>query len=228
MSAKLPLTLPDVFVVEQDIDQGLSSNLAPSTVDSSVQPAVAVLAHSASVDDALQLLAGSSVDLLFLNIDCFAGADNIWKLKRIESEFPQVQLVVIPGPVQAFEFLDSQPGHVYLHMENGRNLRLDLQAHANVIPHCNSTSLTATPMSAQPGQCALHSHNAAVIDYCGLSEREREVLAHIVEGLTNQEIGKKLAISLGTVKAHVRSILSKLAVEDRTQAAVQALRKGLV
>lgn len=61
-----------------------------------------------------------------------------------------------------------------------------------------------------------------------LSPRELEVLALIVEGLSNQEVSDRLYISLATTKTHVRNILNKLAVTDRTQAAVQAMRRGLV
>lgn len=61
-----------------------------------------------------------------------------------------------------------------------------------------------------------------------LSARELEVLQLVVEGLSNQEIADKLIISLATAKTHVRNILNKLAVDDRTQAAVHAMRKGLV
>jgi len=61
-----------------------------------------------------------------------------------------------------------------------------------------------------------------------LSPRELEVLACVVDGMSNQQIADKLIISLATAKTHVRNILNKLAVDDRTQAAVQAMRRGLV
>lgn len=61
-----------------------------------------------------------------------------------------------------------------------------------------------------------------------LSPRELEVLGLIVEGMSNQQISDKLIISLPTTKTHVRNILNKLAVDDRTQAAVHAMRRGLV
>ncbi|NJL84446.1 MAG: response regulator transcription factor [Chloroflexaceae bacterium] len=63
---------------------------------------------------------------------------------------------------------------------------------------------------------------------CPLTERELEVLALIVAGCTNAQIADKLFITIGTVKTHVRNILSKLCADDRTQAAVRALRSGLV
>jgi DNA-binding NarL/FixJ family response regulator len=61
-----------------------------------------------------------------------------------------------------------------------------------------------------------------------LTNRETQVLRHVALGLSNKEIGKSLSISIETVKEHVQNILRKIAVTDRTQAAVWAVRKGLV
>ncbi len=61
-----------------------------------------------------------------------------------------------------------------------------------------------------------------------LTERELEVLQLIVDGCSNAEIAQQLYITVGTVKTHVRNILNKLCADDRTQAAVRALRSGLV
>jgi DNA-binding NarL/FixJ family response regulator len=61
-----------------------------------------------------------------------------------------------------------------------------------------------------------------------LTERELEVLKLIVEGRSNKEIADKLVITVHTAKAHVGNIMQKLAVDDRTQAAVKAIRDGLV
>lgn len=61
-----------------------------------------------------------------------------------------------------------------------------------------------------------------------LSDREREVLQLISEGMSNPEISKQLYLSLGTVKSYVRNILNKLSVDDRVQAAAKAVREGLI
>jgi DNA-binding NarL/FixJ family response regulator len=61
-----------------------------------------------------------------------------------------------------------------------------------------------------------------------LSPREREVLALIVAGKSNKEIATALGISRATVKCHVSEIFSRMGVDDRTQAAVAALQRGLV
>lgn len=79
-------------------------------------------------------------------------------------------------------------------------------------------------VAALPG--AVPEEKQSQIDY-GLTEREREILQLIVDGLSNAEIAQKLYITVGTVKTHVRNILSKLGANDRTQAAVRALRSGL-
>jgi DNA-binding NarL/FixJ family response regulator len=61
-----------------------------------------------------------------------------------------------------------------------------------------------------------------------LTNREMQVLRHVSMGLSNREVGKSLGISVETVKEHVQNILRKLSVNDRTQAAVWAVRNQLV
>jgi len=65
-------------------------------------------------------------------------------------------------------------------------------------------------------------------DEIPLTQRETQVLRHAALGLSNKEIGLSLEISVETVKEHVQNILRKIAVSDRTQAAVWAVRRGLV
>ena len=65
-------------------------------------------------------------------------------------------------------------------------------------------------------------------DNVPLTQRETQVLRHVALGLSNKEIGRSLKISVETVKEHVQKILRKVGVSDRTQAAVWAVRKGLV
>ncbi len=61
-----------------------------------------------------------------------------------------------------------------------------------------------------------------------LTNRELQVLRHIALGLSNREIGRSLGISIETVKEHVQNILRKVDANDRTQAAVWAVRRGLI
>ena len=67
-----------------------------------------------------------------------------------------------------------------------------------------------------------------IIDAYPLTSRELEILECIVSGCSNAQIAEKLFVTVGTVKTHVRNILNKLGASDRTQAAVRALRSGLI
>ena len=84
----------------------------------------------------------------------------------------------------------------------------------------SSSSASLTPMGAI-------NYKAGKNVY-GLTEREMEVLALIVEGLSNPQIADRLVITRATAKAHVHSILQKLYVDDRTKAAIMAMKEGLV
>jgi DNA-binding NarL/FixJ family response regulator len=75
---------------------------------------------------------------------------------------------------------------------------------------------------------ALEIEYEQVLETYPLTQRELEILELIVGGCSNGQIAEKLYITVGTVKTHVRNILNKLCADDRTQAAVRALRSGLV
>ncbi len=75
---------------------------------------------------------------------------------------------------------------------------------------------------------AIIGENAIVHTKVPLTEREYEVLKHLVAGKSNTEIAKELIVSVHTAKAHVCSILQKMCVNDRVQAAVKAVKEGMV
>ena len=81
-------------------------------------------------------------------------------------------------------------------------------------------------MSAVAAKDSLPANRAATESENGLTEREQEVLQLIADGKNNRDIAAKLVISEKTVKTHVSNILSKLHLDDRTQAAIYALRHG--
>lgn len=75
---------------------------------------------------------------------------------------------------------------------------------------------------------ASNAGSASVGGQDTLSAREKDVLRLMVDGASNKEISEKLIISISTVRTHVEHILEKLAVTGRTQAAVKAMKEGLV
>jgi DNA-binding NarL/FixJ family response regulator len=75
---------------------------------------------------------------------------------------------------------------------------------------------------------AMETRRTDVDDGVSLTQRESQVLRHMALGLSNKEIGRSLEISVETVKEHVQNILRKIQVNDRTQAAVWAVRRKLV
>ena len=96
------------------------------------------------------------------------------------------------------------------------------------VPNANAKlALQATSTQTVRIQ-AIEPEYQQILENTPLTARELEILDLIVAGGSNADIADKLYITVGTVKTHVRNILSKLCVDDRTQAAVRALRSGLV
>ena len=95
-------------------------------------------------------------------------------------------------------------------------------------------ALAAAIRSVHLGHTLLHPEVARVLsegetaDPARLTPRERQVLAEIGRGRSNREIARALGLAEKTVKAHVSAILGKLGVQDRTQAALYAVRAGIV
>ena len=96
-------------------------------------------------------------------------------------------------------------------------------------------ALAAAIRSVHAGHVLLHPDVARLLAEgdarpgpAELTARERDVLAEVARGRSNREIARALSLSEKTVKTHVSSILGKLGVQDRTQAALQAVRTGLV
>ena len=86
----------------------------------------------------------------------------------------------------------------------------------------------ATEKATHQVSIAADQSQQAVLESYPLTQRELEILGMIVDGASNAHIAKTCYITIGTVKTHVRNILNKLSVDDRTAAAVRALRAGLV
>ena len=117
---------------------------------------------------------------------------------------------------------------------------LALGAHGYVLKDSSREELLASIRAVVRGEEPVHCQQVrsvaeamdrrapTVTDDIALTKREGQVLRHIALGLSNKEIGHSLEISVETVKEHVQNILRKTRATDRTQAAVWAVRKGLV
>jgi len=105
---------------------------------------------------------------------------------------------------------------------------LPFQRLASCIEHVHSQGLRIRPFLADgaldvPTVEASPEENGAT-----LSPREREILALVAQGRANKEIGQALSISEHTVRNHISNIFGKLRARDRTEAAIQGLRRGLI
>jgi DNA-binding NarL/FixJ family response regulator len=147
--------------------------------------------------------------------------DGIAATQRIRAEMPQIHIVMLTSHTADHEMMAA----------------LSSGADAYCVKGTSLDQLEVAIASAQEGAIYLDPQIARRVlshlkpissDKSRLSARELDVLRLIVEGKSNPEIASALYLSLSTVKCHVRSIMDKLTVDDRVQAAVVALRAGLV
>jgi DNA-binding NarL/FixJ family response regulator len=114
-------------------------------------------------------------------------------------------------------------GESTLNQEVARRLILSLMDEHSKEERCPSEVVISEGSPALGGE---HSQGEEVLP-CSLTRREVEILGLLMRGLTNQQIARNLLISTSTVKKHVRRIISKLGVSDRTQAVVRAIELGI-
>lgn len=153
------------------------------------------------------------VTLIDLRMPVLGGVEAISTIRR---EFPEARLIVLTT-------YDGDED-IYRSLQAGARGYLlkdvffeELEAAIRTV-HAGSRHIPA----------AIAERLAERVGGSDLTAREMEVLQLIVHGQSNKEIGGSLNISEATVKSHINSILSKLGVSDRTQAATTALQRGLV
>lgn len=148
--------------------------------------------------------------------------DGIEATQLILQEWPEAKILIVTS------FIDDEK--VYPAMQAGAaGYLLKTSSAAEIADAIRATKRGERVIESEVSDKLSHrqSYEAAQL-HEGLTIREKEVLMLIAQGKSNQEIASELFITLKTVKTHVSNILSKLEVEDRTQAAIYAFKHNLI
>jgi NarL family two-component system response regulator LiaR len=170
-------------------------------------------------EQALRLCEKLEPDVVLMDL-VMPGIDGVQTTRLVRERFPHIQVIALTS----FEEEELVQG------------ALDAGAISYLLKNVSAGELAAAIRAAHAGRSTLAPEAAKALIRStrparlghDLTEREREVLAVMVEGLTNAEIARRLVISRSTVKFHVSSILSKLEVGSRAEAVSLALRHHLV
>ena len=184
---------------------------------------IEVTAEATSGEEVLEMVAANRPSLVLLDVR-MPGGDGLHVLGRLKLDYPDL-------PVAMFSTYDN-PTYVARAVALG--------AVAYILKHDSRDRLVEALQAAARGETAwtreelrrvtgaLATPRVVSDVEVPLTQRESAVLRQLANGLTNKEISLALGISYETVKEHVQHILRKIGVSDRTQAAVWAVRKGLV
>jgi DNA-binding NarL/FixJ family response regulator len=184
-----------------------------------LQDDIEVVAEAADGEEALAAIERTEPDVVLMDL-VMPGVDGIEALRRLRERAPATRAIVLSS------FVDDDKLFPAVRAGAAGYLLKDVQPQ----------ELVAAIRTVHAGGSLLHPVVAArLMDELAtsapleqLTAREREVLALIGRGLANKLIARELGIAEKTVKAHVSSVLSKLGLTDRTQAALFAVREGLV
>lgn len=218
-----PLNLPQlpvirILIVEDDpmMQLGLEQSL-------SAQPNYTLVGQAEDgylgVEAALRL----KPDVVVMDIG-LPRKDGIAATQEIKAALPDVRVVMLTSHTAETEIIAALSSGADAYCVKGASVDRLLSAVA-------AASVGATyldPLIARRVIEHLKPPSTSNDNIAQLSPRELEVLKLMVEGKSNPEIGAALYLSTNTVKTHVRGIMNKLSVDDRVQAAVVALRNGLV
>lgn len=148
--------------------------------------------------------------------------DGIESTQLILKDWPEAKILIVTS------FIDDEK--VYPAIQAGAaGYLLKTSSAAEIAEAIRATQRRERVLESEVSDKLIHqkSYEAAQL-HEELTIREKEVLMLIAEGKSNQEIASELFITLKTVKTHVSNILSKLEVEDRTQAAIYAFKHNLI
>ena len=185
-----------------------------------LQDGIEVVGEAASAGEAVSVAATSSPDVVLLDLVMPEG-DGIGAIRRLLEVAPGVRVLVLTS------FADD--AQIFAAIAAG--------AAGYLLKDVDPQALADGIRDVHAGRPALHASVAArLMRRSGsprptsddLTARERDVLRLVVEGLANKQIAQRLGIGEKTIKTHVSRVLAKLGVTDRTQAAVLAIREGLV
>jgi NarL family two-component system response regulator LiaR len=181
---------------------------------------IEVVGEAQSGEDALKLCGQVEPDVVLMDM-MMPGMDGVETTRAFREQYPQVKVLA----------LTSFHGGELVHgaMQAGavgyllKGVSMDDLAEAIRAAHADRPTLAAEAVQAlvQAGQPAEKMGD-------DLTDRERQVLALLVEGRSNAEIAERLFVSVAAAKYHVSSILSKLGAANRTEAATLALQHKLV
>jgi DNA-binding NarL/FixJ family response regulator len=172
---------------------------------------IQIIAEASTGEEAMKLVERHKPDVVLLDIR-MSNSDGLNALGRMKLNWPDL-------PVLMLSTYDN-PTYVARAVALG--------ASGYLMKGIAREALLTAIRRAAEGAGALATPRVSGDVEAPLTQRESEVLHQLAFGLTNKEIAQALGISYETVKEHVQHVLRKIGVSDRTQAAVWAVRKGLV
>ena len=170
--------------------------------------------------NAIQLCAEVLPDVILMDM-IMPEMDGASATRAIRKQFPQVQVIALTSYKEGELIKNALEAGAIGYIL--KDISADELARAVRAAHAGRATL-----SPDAAQVLVETANLPPAPGLDLTERERAVLALMVEGLNNTQIAGRLTVSPSTVKSHVSNILSKLGVSSRTEAVSLALRHGLV
>ncbi len=194
------------------VRRGLSAYLA-------AQPGIIIVGEASSGEEALNHASQWQADVIVMDVLMPGGINGIETTRRLKRLLPQTQIVVLSGYADDARIIGALRAGAITYVEKDSQPE---QLLAAIRGAAQSTAVFEPELMRRVVQAQTMAHSDV------LTEREGDVLRLLAEGLTNAEIAGRLAVSEETVKTHVASILRKLGLAHRTQAAIYALRHGWV